>query len=365
MSRAAEMANTPPEAREGADGLSLVYTGMDCDAQPGLSHRAKQVDDIGARFIVELLQNADNNKFVKTNSKGEVPFIRFKVWSDKIIVECHEDGFTAEDVEALRAEGTSTKTTTHRYLGAKGVGLKSVFIAASRVHIQSGPFSFEVRRNSADPGRFMIEPSWRAPEVKLGSTTRMTIWLHSDGNAEQKTSRNASLMKRLDDLDVTCLLFLKNLRSISVEQYDDKGESVRRRSFTKRSWSANRTALETILSEGGHATTSCRFYHVTRQKATGLPFSSNRSVQASPDISGLGATANVVLAFPVCADSQPITDEPQHLFAFLPIKKSNYKVCASFSDSLFRTTSPDPLILIVVFDSLRLRHQQRRQRHQG
>lgn len=46
------------------------------------------------------------------------------------------------NVRAICSTGESTKTNTSGYIGEKGIGFKSVFKAASKVHIQSGPFSF-------------------------------------------------------------------------------------------------------------------------------------------------------------------------------------------------------------------------------
>ena len=50
------------------------------------------------------------------------------------MVDCNEDGFTRENVEAICNVGASTKTRNNSqyYIGEKSIGFKSVFMVASR-----------------------------------------------------------------------------------------------------------------------------------------------------------------------------------------------------------------------------------------
>ncbi|KAK2483573.1 hypothetical protein H9L39_05365 [Fusarium oxysporum f. sp. albedinis] len=117
---------------------------------------ARNIYGSGDRFVFEPLQNAEDNSFRKADGKNDPPFISFQIHPKHIVVECNEDGFTSLDLKAICSVGESTKTAKHGYVGAKGIGFKSVFIAASRVHIQSGNFSFEFRHNRNDPGLGMF-----------------------------------------------------------------------------------------------------------------------------------------------------------------------------------------------------------------
>ncbi|KAL1870869.1 hypothetical protein Daus18300_004958 [Diaporthe australafricana] len=56
-----------------------------------------------ARFVFELLQNADDNSFSRAAALGESPYISFSVFPDRIVVECNEDGFTDENLKAICA----------------------------------------------------------------------------------------------------------------------------------------------------------------------------------------------------------------------------------------------------------------------
>jgi hypothetical protein len=108
--------------------------------------------------FLSFFQNADDNRFTHANTQGESPFISFEVYPDRIVVECNEDGFTARDLSAICTVGESTKSASHGYIGAKGIGFKSVFIAAWKVHIQSGHFSFFFQHKKGDLGLGMVLP---------------------------------------------------------------------------------------------------------------------------------------------------------------------------------------------------------------
>ncbi|OAA54856.1 ATPase-like, ATP-binding domain protein [Cordyceps fumosorosea ARSEF 2679] len=195
---------------------------------------ARTVYDSNARFIFELLQNADDNKFTEAAKKRRAPGITFKLWPDKIIIDCNEDGFTTKDLEAICSIGQSSKTISHGYIGAKGIGFKSVFMVASKVHIQSGHFSFEFLHRREDPGIGMVRPFWKTPDQTLdGPMTRMTLWLHSDGDAAETAHQRDVIDRQFKDLEVACLLFLRNLREITVERYDDSDVLAESRKFTK------------------------------------------------------------------------------------------------------------------------------------
>lgn len=238
------------------------------------------------------------------------------------------------DLEAICSIGKSSKTTSHGYIGAKGIGFKSVFMVASRVHIQSGHFSFEFRHKPTDPGIGMVRPIWKTPnETLLGPMTRMTLWLRGDGNAGEIAARRGLIQRQFKELEVACLLFLKRLQEITIEFYDNQGDMEESRHFTKEDLGHNRVALETTTQQSrAKETRSRRLYHVTRANATNLPHSSNRKLEESEENMIMAGKAEVVLVFPLTEEtateeSQPITDESQRLFAFLPLEKVlRYKV---------------------------------------
>ncbi|KAH6874355.1 hypothetical protein B0T10DRAFT_205754 [Thelonectria olida] len=288
---------------------------------------AKQIYGSGARFVFELLQNAEDNVFWKADARNARRFISFKIHPNHIVVDCNEDGFTERDLQAICAVGQSTKSSSHGYIGAKGIGFKSVFIAASRVHIQSGNFSFEFRHNKTDPGIGMVRPIWVNPvETIPNPLTRMTLHLHDQGEQGEIQHLKRIISMQFDDLQETCLLFLEKLEQISLEFYDENGELERSKQFRKHKIDEYRVSLQTISIINGKETIQHQLYHITKQRATGLARSDNRELPDTAEARRTSSTAEVILAFPLTSTSKPlITRKKQELFAFLPLRKSDYK----------------------------------------
>lgn len=82
-----------------------------------------------------------------------------------------------------------------------------------------------------------------------------------------------------------------------------------------------------------------KHYHVTRNTASNISRSTNREVSNTEGSDQAFSTAEVILAFPLTDDSQPITETgKQQLFAFLPVRMSDFKVI-SMSASRQRNSS--------------------------
>lgn len=132
---------------------------------------------------------------------------------------------------------------------------------------------------------------------------------------------------QFDDLQEGCLLFLRKLEQISVGFYDQDGELERSKHFRKHKIDEHRVSLETTSTAHGEETTQCQIFHITRQTATGLARSDNRELPDNEEAKRMSSKAEVVLAFPITDASEPlITQKNQDLFAFLPLRRSNYKV---------------------------------------
>lgn len=320
---------------------------------------AKQIYGSGARFVFELLQNAEDNVFRKACAASALPYVSFKIYPNKIVVECNEDGFTKRDLQAICAVGQSTKSASHGYIGAKGIGFKSVFIAASRVHIQSGNFSFEFRHNKTDPGIGMVRPIWVSPAGTIPSPlTRMTLYIHDQGDPDEIQHLKRIISMQFDDLQETCLLFLRKLEQISLEFYGENGELERSKYFRKHKIDEYRVSLETTSGTHGDETTQSKIYHITRQMATDLARSDNRELPDTEEAKKISSKAEVVLAFPITPNSEPlITHKNQDLFAFLPLRRSDYKV-SSFPRHMVNITDS-----ILVFNPLRLRYERQSARY--
>lgn len=311
---------------------------------------AKQIYGSGARFVFELLQLAEDNIFNKAAARKELPFISFKIHPSHIIIDCNEDGFTERDMQDICTVGQSTKSASHGYIGAKGIGFKSVFIAASRVHIQSGNFSFEFRHNKTDPGIGMARPIWVDPvETIPEPLTRTTLYLHNQGDEDEIQHLKTTISMQFEDLHETCLIFLRKLQKITLEYYDEDGKLVQSKQFRKHQIDEYRISLETTSVVGGEETTQNKIFHILKQTAIGLAHGDNREIPDNIDVRRTSPTAEVILAFPLTSDFKPlVTQQKQDLFAFLPLKKSDYKVSLLLQCLSLRVTIT---LLFILFSS--------------
>ncbi|PGH03863.1 hypothetical protein GX51_03851 [Blastomyces parvus] len=272
-------------------------------AGASIRHVAEDLYEADTRFIFELVQNAEDSHYSHAKSQGEEPFIYFTLYPDRITVDTNEDGFTENDVRAICSIHKSSKRQIGGYIGHKGIGFKSVFKAAHKVHIQSGPFCFSFTHCKGESGMGMITPFIQEledlpPDVK----TRFTLYLI---HPEDFQSR-ASELKEIPD---TLLLFLRRLCRIGV-RIEPSGFGL----FLKRELTDSDGRI-TLVKETGDVVDK-RIYHVKGAKFENLPrHGDDQSAQTALE---------VILAFPVDDSSHPII-KPQHVYSFLPMRQEGFK----------------------------------------
>ena len=209
------------------------------------------------------------------------------------------------------------------YIGEKGIGFKSVFMVAWKVHIQSGDFSFYFEHKKGDSGLGMITPIWEDTDSILDSPlTRITLFLHETSSEAQDRQKETTL-QQFRELQATFLLFMRNLQRIEVSMYE--GNQVSSTTFSMHRQNQDRVMLKRQTTEGGNVQTHTKHYHITKDTASGLPQSENRKYTATEISNRAYANADVVLAFPLTPDSVPIV-ETQDVFAFLPIRNMGFPV---------------------------------------
>ncbi|KAK9413585.1 putative Protein NO VEIN C-terminal domain-containing protein [Seiridium unicorne] len=284
---------------------------------------AKNLYSINTRFVFELLQNTDDNNYSVATARGAEPYAHFKVLAEKVVLECNEDGFTEENLIAICDVGRSSKIGAQGYIGEKGIGFKSVFMAAYKVHIQSGHFSFSFTHRRGGSGMGMISPVWEEPDTSLLSgITRITLFLHDTGSAIEIQNQHQQVVQQFREIQDTHLLFLRKIRRIQI-------------SFAYNSEDHTTTTFEVANSSQGSRITLRKFveddpavethYHVSRHTAYHLPESENRVNSESTETpSASSAPAETILAFPLNKDSIPII-RTQQIFAFLPIRDMGFK----------------------------------------
>jgi hypothetical protein len=158
-----------------------------------------------------MLQNADDNNYTRVQAANEEPYVSFRVYHDVLVVECNEDGFTEENLRAICDIGKSSKQGAQGYIGEKGIGFKSVFMAAWKAHIESGPFSFYFQHRQGDSGMGMVMPIWADPPDSgrnlfgdsfsgPGPTkplTRFTLYLNDHCETATSLKPRASIIQQL------------------------------------------------------------------------------------------------------------------------------------------------------------------------
>jgi hypothetical protein len=263
---------------------------------------------------MELIQNAEDS-FSRDSALFVIPFITFNVHKTKIVVESNEKGFTDDDVKAICSIGESSKKTIGGYIGEKGIGFKSVFKVASRVHIQSGPFSFSFN-NGLDDGLGMVTPIPEAyKELSQNPLTRMTIALKKEYQVFE------SLVKQFEDLPDTLLLFLKRLKKLTYVFHDEEG-GTRTISYGYQyngETSKIATLTKTTTSSEGTTQDVKSHYWIVSRTVDNL----------SKDVARKTNSSEIVLAFPLTAANVPLV-QTQEVYSFLPIRPVGFKVCIVF-----------------------------------
>ncbi|KAI1651515.1 uncharacterized protein F4817DRAFT_356018 [Daldinia loculata] len=286
---------------------------------------AKNLYTKDVRWIFELLQNAEDNCFSRAESSGVVPYVSFDVYKDRVVVECNEDGFTEANLRAICKIGASSKTGAQGYIGEKGIGFKSVFKAAWKVHIQSGDYSFTFTHRKGDSGMGMISPEWCKPTEEIPTPlTRITLFLHPNDVLGTEDARRQNILNQLNELQPTMLLFLKKLKQIKVHIYDDAGTEISSSLLEiNHAKQVSNRILEKIHTQGGNTTHTTQRYHIVEYIARNLPHNENRTYSPQEAASKAYSTAPVVLAFPLSYDDEPFIEQ-QEVFAFLPVRRAGF-----------------------------------------
>lgn len=196
------------------------------------------------------------------------------------------------------------------YIGEKGIGFKSVFTVAKKVHIQSGPFSFsfEYTRINDDDGLGMVTPlDEDLEELPEDVGTRMTLTLLSPSHFEER-------VRDLLSIPNTLLLFLSTLETLRIKINRPNGEKT----IIEYTMDFDDENIQIIKKRTNGDEEFWRFY-VVKKKIVDLP----------PDDARKNINkADVVLAFPIDMEEDPIIDK-QQVFAFLPICDAGFSVSLS------------------------------------
>ncbi|KFY82788.1 hypothetical protein V500_10334 [Pseudogymnoascus sp. VKM F-4518 (FW-2643)] len=277
-----------------------------------------------ACFVFELLQNADDNSYDKATELREVPYVSFQVYPLRIVLECNEDGFTKENLSAICSIGQSSKSANQGYIGEKGIGFKSVFMAAWKVHIQSGAFSFYFTYKTHESGMGMISPIWEdTDEVLESPLTRITMYLHEEGDADMLAMSCESIREQFSEIQETFLLFMKNIRRFCVSVYNEDGDQTSCATYSI-DCPQQKPNYAILRKANGLTKEEANYYHVTTHQVTNLAKNENRVYSEAEEANHAYSTSQIILAFPSSETLIPIT-KTQDLFVFLLVRPVGFK----------------------------------------
>ena len=198
----------------------------------------------------------------------------------------------------------------HAYVGEKGIGFKSVFTVADKVHITSGPYSFYFDKTKPlgmiTPALGDFEYPSESGWTPVGGWTTFQLQLAPSENGND-------LSAQLGDVRPTLLLFLRKLRALSitipaVPPHNAIDIEVRRTDDVDR----DMVALERIR-DGEHTVERYVMVRHLAQTPGGEP--------GREDIK----ESEIVLAFPVTEAREPV-QRIQDVHAFLPLRCYGFKV---------------------------------------
>ncbi|RKL19789.1 hypothetical protein BFJ68_g3268 [Fusarium oxysporum] len=265
-----------------------------------------QLYKASTHFILELIQNADDNQY----DSEIVPSLRLALYNNGghryFRSDCNEVGFTFKQLDALTRVGQSTKAATidnsKSCIGEKGIGFKSVFKVADMVHVASGFYEFKFDRNARIG---MILP------ITSQFPTADRVADHTQFLLELKSQRDYDVIKEeLNSIEPDMLLFLRNLDQVHIsirglnKQY--------RRKITRVD---PRYDGETVKISVQSDAVPSKEYIVHRYTAKRLP--------PVPQREGIDSS-EVVIAFTVDNEATPVF-ATQKVFAFLPVDDFGFR----------------------------------------
>ncbi|MCO5549091.1 hypothetical protein L7F22_002557 [Adiantum nelumboides] len=285
-------------------------------------------------FILELVQNADDNEY----AKGEVPGLEFVLVEEDIagvgvewtlLVLNNEIGFSRANIESLCSIGRSTKQgrRDHGYIGEKGIGFKSVFLVTQHPIVISN--GYRIRFNDCptdDTDVGFIVPEWaeQPTDVKLSNclgiskdklpNTIIVLPIRRD--------KVQVMQEQLFQLSPQLVLFLNKLDRLSARQLKQRGSAQLSNECKCMSVQRHRSSPSPEVSHMLHS--DCSYFTVRLsspiKEATFLVWQQEFPVEVDHEVDDRRyvRTWTITLAFPL--DRRIDDSSEPNLYAFLPMK---------------------------------------------
>lgn len=282
-------------------------------------------------FVLELVQNADDNSYPEDESVAALPSLVFVLEKDKIVVLNNEVGFMETNIRALCDVGKSTKGA-HRYgyIGQKGIGFKSVFresdcpeVHSNGYHIRfdakSGPIGYILPKwigegHGADADEFDGVTDTEDEKQEDASSSEYDRWstrIVLPLKEEHQGMEKSSLAARFRDVHPSLLLFLHRLRVIHIiDQVNNTSLEMTRRD------------LGNNIMELSHTRGKDRWLVIKKELDA-----SHIQTKVNVEVTELA------LAFPLFRDADQETSlgrrhqtlPQQNVFAYLPLRSYGFR----------------------------------------
>lgn len=243
-----------------------------------------------SRFLMELIQNADDNVY-STDS----PTLNLTFQDGCVQIDSNEAGFTSANVEAICSIGQSTKRRTegtgdNHFIGGKGIGFKSVFRAADDVWVSSGDYSFKFEKR--DVLGMIIPIPAEFPAEKPDHWTSFYLKLSPSYSQEK-------LIQEFQLIGPETLLFLRKLREIRLKVNQDAPTTLKLKNVQR---DEERVSVMRNSSE--------ITYIIKRDR-----------VESEPKVQQY-RQSETMLVFPILAgdDREKAALDTQMVYAYLPIR---------------------------------------------
>lgn len=164
------------------------------------------------RFLYELIQNVDDCEYESVEDCRLDIHFDYSSSPGKIVLTYNEKGFKPENVFAITGLAETSKNISEDKveIGEKGIGFKSVFGIAEKVHIESGGFSFELYRDN------FIVPIPRYENFKRIEGTRLTLEMPTETVKNIYRSIAEEYIKSDAVLNQNPILFLNKLTHLKM-----------------------------------------------------------------------------------------------------------------------------------------------------
>ncbi|KAB5583473.1 hypothetical protein GE09DRAFT_302763 [Coniochaeta sp. 2T2.1] len=303
---------------KGFEGIKQNNSSIVFTLNNSLKILSDQLYQTPTRFLLELIQNADDNRY----QVGISPSVSLSLYErdgqQYFRSDCNEVGLTTRQIRALMDVGESTKTVAgsseqRGYIGENGIGFKSVFKVCDVVHVKSGYYEFMLDRNQTIGMILPIPSTFPVAHLYPDHTQFLLEVKHKNYYSE--------IERELGMVNPELLMFLRKLTRLKITAPGNNKPRLLSRLVQESDTDFDGMETITLSTTIGAVDSACapvtmrKKYIVYRHDVRNLPKDKRRE--------GI-SKSEVTLAFPVANRRTPIV-ESQKTFAFLPIDDFGFK----------------------------------------